>query len=225
MVGRIIPFLILFASCSVKEDDVRDLPQIKYGEHPRNVMDFKYVSPTCYLFIHGGAWAVGDKSDWHRMDKIVCPKGYSYAAMNYRLSNETDWRGMDEDVTRAIECLKSLGIKRVVLCGMSAGSMIALVHASHGDVDGVITWGTISDNTMDICNGLVPYANKYGQMSVRDSVFKMPITVIHGLKDDVTYLAQSIALAKKGAIFVGYPQYGHGLSEMELYQIFDKVIK
>lgn len=225
MVGRIIPFLIFFASCSIKEDDVQVLPQIKYGEHPRNVMNFQYVSPTCYLFIHGGAWAVGDKSDWYRMDRIVCGKGYSYAAMNYRLSNETDWRGMDEDVGKAIECLKQLGIKRVVLCGMSAGGMIALVHASHGDVDGVITWGTISDNTRHICNGLVPYANKYGQMSVVDSVFKMPIIAAHGLKDDVTYPIQSKQLIKNGAIFVPYAEHGHGLSEQELYNVFNNLIK
>lgn len=224
MVGRIIyliPFLFMLFSCT-KEKELDALPEIRYGQHERHVVDFKYVSPTCYLFIHGGGWATGDKSDWYRLDKVICGKGYSYAAMNYRLSNETNWQGMDSDVALCISKLKSLGIKKVILVGASAGSTIALVHGLKGY--DVISLATISNTDTLICSDLYPYARKYGNVSLWDSTY-YNLTLVHGDRDYITDIKQSQIMAAKGHKLHVMHGKGHTLTEAEIYELFDFLIK
>lgn len=223
MVGRInlIPFLFILFSCT-KEKEFDALPEIRYGQHERHVMYFKYVSPTCYLFIHGGGWATGDKSDWYRLDKVICGKGYSYAAMNYRLSNETDWKGMDLDVGFCISKLRSLGIKNVVLVGASAGSTIALIHGLKGY--DVISVATISRTDTLLCDNLYPYAHKYGNINLWDSAYTN-LVLVHGDMDYITDIQQSRVMAQKGHKLHIMHDKGHTLTEAEIYELFDFLIK
>lgn len=216
-----ITFVFILFSCT-KENDLQPLPEIRYGQHERHVIDFKYVSPTCYLFIHGGGWVAGDKSDWYRLDNVICGKGYSYAAMNYRLSNETDWKGMDSDVGLCISKLKSLGIKKVVLVGASAGSTIALVHGLKGY--DVISLATVSRTDTLLCDNLYPYAKKYGNVNLWDSTYSN-LTLVHGDMDYITDIEQSRVMAQKGHKLHIMHGKGHVLTEAEIYELFEFLIK
>jgi len=225
MVGRItylIPFLFILFSCT-KEKELEPLLEIRYGQHGRHVIDFKYVSPTCYLFIHGGAWAMGDKSDWYGIGEVICRKGYSYASMNYRLSNETDWTGMDSDVGFCISKLKSLGIKKVILVGSSAGSSIALVHGLKGY--DVISISTISRTDTLLCNNLYSYARKYGDVNLWDSIFTNKVTLVHGDMDYITDIEQSRAISRKGHKLHVVNSVGHDFTREQMHELFDFLIK
>ncbi len=83
---RILPFLVLLvvAHASVA-DEPKQLLNVPYGTHPRQVLDFyqaKSDKPTPVVFyIHGGGWQGGDKKT---NPKAFLDKGISVVAVNYR---------------------------------------------------------------------------------------------------------------------------------------------
>lgn len=220
----IVLFTFLTLLSCQKEELVNPIVEIQYGSHERNVMDYNYVSSTCYLFIHGGGWVQGDKSDWYSIYQMINSHGYSYAAMNYRFVNETDYIGIQEDVDKAVNFLRSQGIKNIILVGGSAGSHIALLYATNHNIQQVITIGTIATTTQYLTSFLNPHVKHYGNVSVLDSSFNCDLLAVHGELDTVTYIQQSIELQKKGAKLLRIPNGGHVLNEFELYQLFNSIL-
>jgi acetyl esterase/lipase len=108
-----------------------------YGSSPRQVLDL-YVpvegqGRPVVVFIHGGAFANGDKSElWPGLTRALLRGGYAVASANYRLVPEVRYPEPMQDVGQAIRYLAangaSLGVdgKRLVLSGSSAGGGIAL---------------------------------------------------------------------------------------------------
>lgn len=117
---------------------------IDYGSHPLQAMDFYPASKDfsgprpLIVFVHGGAWAGGDKSDSTGAAKIrhYTGNGYALASVNYRLLPEVDIEDQARDVAAAIARLrdssKELGIdkQRIVLMGHSAGAHLAALVAT-----------------------------------------------------------------------------------------------
>lgn len=214
---------VLFFSC-VKEKE-EQLTEYAYGPSPRHTMHFIPQNENCYLFIHGGGWIQGDKSDWHDTYKVVLRKGYSYAAMNHRFSNETDWRGMQEDIDRCVQKLKIAGIKNIYLVGASAGTSIALLYASNHDVKGVICFATIASTVEYVSPELEPYVLNYGEVSVFDSTFNCPLTLIHCKNDWLTYYTQSEMMNKGDAKLITLEGYVHVPGYEVIHDILDREIK
>lgn len=117
------------------------LNDIAYGTHERQIFDIaipQNPKSACgvILFIHGGGWIHGDKSE-HRDDIIkFSDEGYLCATMNYRFVTE-DLTVFDEldDVEAALREIKSISakygfsIEKSILSGVSAGAHLSLMYA------------------------------------------------------------------------------------------------
>lgn len=122
-----------------------DLANVKYGPHERNVFDLwkaKSSAPTpLVIFIHGGGFRGGDKSS-------VSPAaineylraGYSYAALNYRLTDTAPAPAAYLDCARAIQFLRhrakeyNIDPRLIASTGGSAGAGTSLWIAFHDDL-------------------------------------------------------------------------------------------
>jgi len=119
--------------------------EIAYGGHALQRMDFypgASATPGTPLptivFVHGGAWAGGDKSDSTGAAKIrhYTEAGYNLVSVNYRLLPEVAIEDQAADLAAAVDDLlanaKTLGIdrRRVVLMGHSAGAHLSALVAT-----------------------------------------------------------------------------------------------
>jgi acetyl esterase/lipase len=117
-----------------------------YGNHPRQVMDVylpanrSRTSTKLFLWIHGGAWTDGDKSEFSRFKPWLEAEfeDYAFVSMNYRLFNLTTgsnrFPNQEEDVKDAINYIQSRMSawdvsNEIVIAGASAGGHLALLHA------------------------------------------------------------------------------------------------
>jgi len=127
------------------EKPVPDLHDVRYGPHERNVLDLwraKSDSPTpLVVFIHGGGFRSGDKSDIPAsLLKYCLEAGISVASTNYRLSQQAPFPAPMLDSARAIQYLRShasewnLDPKRIAASGGSAGAGISLWLGFHDDL-------------------------------------------------------------------------------------------
>jgi acetyl esterase/lipase len=150
----IIAVLILAAvlsSCK-KEPDAREakiLRDVSYGEDVRQRMDIylpgerSRTSTVTVVFIHGGGWVEGDKSE---MDPYVDTlrkymPDYAIVNINYRLAANNSinlFPTQENDVKSAIEhyldkASEYLVSDGLVLLGASAGGHLAMLHAYKND--------------------------------------------------------------------------------------------
>ncbi len=146
---RVLPFLaLLLAGPNVRADELKQLLDVPYGKHPRQVLDFypaKSDKPTPVVFyIHGGGWQAGDKK---MNPKAFLDKGISVVSINYRYTKH----GVEDkveppvlaplsDAARALQFVRSkaaewnLDKKRIGATGGSAGGCSSLWLAFHADL-------------------------------------------------------------------------------------------
>ncbi|MDR1537207.1 MAG: alpha/beta hydrolase fold domain-containing protein [Clostridiales bacterium] len=120
----------------------RSFLDVKYGnESPSQILDIflpdEGAGPFPLLIhIHGGGFAVGDKRDGHvkkLLDSIK--KGYAFASINYRLSDEAVFPAAVLDCRAAIRFLKANAEKhsiipdRIATIGGSAGGNLSAILA------------------------------------------------------------------------------------------------
>ncbi|HVK14028.1 MAG TPA: alpha/beta hydrolase [Gemmataceae bacterium] len=122
-----------------------DVQDAKYGPHERNVLDLwkaKSGKPTpVVVFIHGGGFRAGDKSNLSPGLLARCLEaGISVAAINYRLSHQAPFPAPMLDGGRAVQFIRSqakewnLDPARIGATGGSAGAGISLWLAFHDDL-------------------------------------------------------------------------------------------
>lgn len=95
-----------------------------------------YRSGLGLIYLHGGAWYLGDKDFGTRpLFRHLVSQGHVIMDATYRLCPEVDIYGMIADVKRAVAWMKANAEKyrvnpeRVVLMGASAGGHLALLAA------------------------------------------------------------------------------------------------
>jgi acetyl esterase/lipase len=146
---RIIFLLaLLFVPPQTQADEPKQLLNVAYGSHPRQVLDFyqaKSDKPTPVVFyIHGGGWQGGSKNT---NPKAFLDKGISVVAINYRYVKngveekvEPPVKAPLEDAARALQFVRSkaaewnLDKKRIGATGGSAGGCSSLWLAFHDDM-------------------------------------------------------------------------------------------
>lgn len=127
------------------EKRIPDKANIPYGPHERNVLDFwqaKSDRPTpLIVYIHGGGFRKGDKSGLRPSLLNAClDEGFSFAAINYRLSHQASFPAFMHDGGRAVQFLRSRGSdwnidpQFVAATGESAGGGISLWLGFHDDL-------------------------------------------------------------------------------------------
>ena len=96
------------------------------------------------VFIHGGGWSGGDKSEFAAMAKEMAERGYVAVSVNYRLAPKYKFPANVEDVQRATRWLRVNGNllkvdpRRIGAMGASAGghlaSMLGVMEAKGGSI-------------------------------------------------------------------------------------------
>ena len=94
--------------------------------------------PPLVVWIHGGAWKLGDKGTWvHPL--FLLEHGYAVASVQYRFSQTATFPAQIEDCRAALRYLREhadeLGVdaRRVGVMGESAGGMLAALLATTAD--------------------------------------------------------------------------------------------
>ena len=91
---------LLFVAQFALAAELQPMLNVKYGEHPRNILDFypaKSDTPTPVVFyIHGGGWRGGDKKT---NPQAFNDAGISVVAINYRYVQN----GVEEKVTPPVK--------------------------------------------------------------------------------------------------------------------------
>ena len=88
------------------------------------------------LFIHGGGWIEGDRSQLRGYGILLARLGFVCMCNSYRLSNESIWPAQVQDVNCAIRYLRAnatdLGLDpdRIGVSGNSAGGHLSLMAAA-----------------------------------------------------------------------------------------------
>jgi acetyl esterase len=146
----LVPLLIVASTAAALTAWAQGKPQpdeanVPYGPHERNVLDLwkaKSDRPTPLLiFIHGGGFRAGDKSNLspNLLDRCLAA-GISVASINYRYSSQATYPGPMLDGVRAVQYLRSraaewnLDPDRFAAAGGSAGAGISLWIGFHDDL-------------------------------------------------------------------------------------------
>ena len=93
-------------------------------------------SRPAVLFIHGGGWIEGDRSQLRGYGILLARLGFVCMCNSYRLSNESIWPAQIQDVNCAIRYLRTnatdLGLdpNRIGVSGNSAGGHLSLMAAA-----------------------------------------------------------------------------------------------
>ncbi len=150
-------FIVLFTSCGKGDDDLRGGPgttgntesimtDVAYGSDPKQKMDIYLpanrttATTKVLIYIHGGAWAGGDKADINGAPLDTIRKrfpDYAFFNLNYRLAAfpaTNAFPAQELDVKAAVEYIYSrraeyLVTDKFVMMGGSAGGHLALLHA------------------------------------------------------------------------------------------------
>ena len=146
---RIVPLIVvLLVGLQSQADEPKQLIDVAYGSHPRQVLDFYRAEsdkPTPVVFyIHGGGWRGGDKKT---NPQAFLDKGISVAAINYRYTRngvedqvEPPVKAPLGDAARALQFVRSkaaewnLDKHRIGATGGSAGACTSLWLAFHDDL-------------------------------------------------------------------------------------------
>ena len=146
---RILPLIaVLFVGLQSRAAEPKQLINVAYGTHPRQVLDFYRAEsdkPTpVVLYIHGGGWQAGDKKT---NPKAFLDKGISVVAIHYRYVRngvedkvEPPVKAPLEDAARALQFVRSkaadwnLDKTRIGATGGSAGGCSSLWLAFHDDL-------------------------------------------------------------------------------------------
>jgi acetyl esterase/lipase len=228
----LIFLFLMVASCKKEQPFESDYPVDKklvienqlYGNNIRNVMDI-YLSKNrtndtkTIIFIHGGGWKAGDKSDFKYFASFFSDSGINTITMNYRYadaSNEIDYNEILADIGKAISFIKSNSKKygsnfnEITLFGASAGGHLALLYAYKcGNIKSVISLAgptDFNDEAILSINGMPELVNNVvGNSSYEKRSEASPITHVnntttllyHGKLDTIVPYSQSEKLFKK----------------------------
>lgn len=155
-------FLLFIWSCDSEKDENPDglLPALNlvnqaYGTDPKQTLDVylpagRSIEETPLLiYIHGGAWIDGSKSEFLDFQTLMEKSfpGYAFVSIDYRLFNlnngDNKFPTQENDVLKSIEYIlgKTAGwniSNKIILAGASAGGHLALLHGyKHQDIGNI----------------------------------------------------------------------------------------
>ena len=108
---------------------------VPYGTHERQKLDIytptkKQKSTDIIIFIYGGSWKSGEKSNYRFIAQPFTKAGFVTIVPNYRLYPEVRFPEFNKDVAKAVAWVhqnfsRSKDSKNIILVGHSAGAHIA----------------------------------------------------------------------------------------------------
>eukprot|EP00924_Labyrinthula_sp_SR-Ha-C_P002669 augustus_masked-scaffold_13-processed-gene-3.7-mRNA-1 protein AED:1.00 eAED:1.00 QI:0/-1/0/0/-1/1/1/0/314 len=166
---RILFITYLFTKMTETTSTYTEHLNLQYGPDSlgeRNQLDlftpsFPSVTTPPYpvvLFIHGGQWRRGDKSQIFQYNRVkaLTSAGFALASINWEYSSSAKWPAQLEDVVKALDFLSDtenslkyqIDCSRLVLFGQSSGAHLALMGGLKVEqltkkklkVSGVVSW-------------------------------------------------------------------------------------
>ena len=138
-----MPFFCLVINMKIQQGRVSIKEGIVIGEGGgRSLKADIFLPPLeeknrpAVLFIHGGGWIEGDRSQLRGYGILLARLGFVCMCNSYRLSNESIWPAQIQDVNCAIRYLRAnatdLGLdpNRIGVSGNSAGGHLSLMAAA-----------------------------------------------------------------------------------------------
>jgi len=121
---------------------------IAYGEHPLQTFDIHYDQSSkkksaVIIFIHGGAFIAGDKSDDEIFDNVLnyfARNGLTGINANYRLAPDYKWPSGAEDIADIIQWIAinhesyNLDTDNIFLMGHSAGAAHVATYSFNEEI-------------------------------------------------------------------------------------------
>jgi acetyl esterase len=118
----------------------------RYGSDPHQALEV--LQPTkkgsgrpAVVFVHGGGWNSGSRTEWRFAEQKVAAKGWVAFSIDYRLEPPAEFPAPIDDTYVAVRWIrahaKTYGVdpKRIALVGASAGAQLALMVATKGADD------------------------------------------------------------------------------------------
>lgn len=134
------PFIAVPDTIEVKKD-------VQYGTGGEKPLLLDLYRPKALdrtgpglVFIHGGGWRGGKRSDYHYYGVKFAERGYVLATITYRLSGEAPFPAAVQDAKCAVRWMranaKRLGVdpNKIAVVGGSAGGHLALLVGYTADV-------------------------------------------------------------------------------------------
>lgn len=161
------------------------------SDNPRHRLDVyvperpNYIPMPVVIYIHGGNWQEGDKSEAaQRMVPLLRQGDYAVVAINYRLTDEAQWPAPLHDVKAAIRWTRAqadryhFDVQRIALWGREAGGLLALVSG-------------MSNHAPDMAGNLGPYTHIRSDVSA--------VVNYYGVSDINALLKQSSTIDRASA--------------------------
>jgi acetyl esterase/lipase len=121
-------------------DDIEEILGVEYGAGGQRKLQLDLYLPKgrtkptpAIIFIHGGAWKSGKRSDMKFYCVKFAEKGYVTATVTYRLMDEAPFPAAVRDVKCAVRWLRANAVKyqvdpnRIAVSGNSAGGHLSLM--------------------------------------------------------------------------------------------------
>lgn len=118
---------------------VQSEENIEYGEDENQKLDFYFKeeeSDKLIVIVHGGAWVLGDKSQFTQVAKFFARSGYSTVNMNYRLTPEWKYDAPLVDISTVLKMVEADKSKfklkddyKIILLGHSAGAHLVCLYS------------------------------------------------------------------------------------------------
>lgn len=159
-----------------------DIPYARVGTHTLLLdlhMPTGVSNPPLVVYLHGGAWRIGDKEE---APPFLVERGYAVASLNFRSSEEARFPANVHDIKAGIRFLRANATKygyradRIAVSGSSSGGhLAALVGVTNGHKELEGTVGTHHGESSDV-QAIVAWVGAYNLETV------IPQSTPEGLK-------------------------------------------
>jgi arylformamidase len=132
------PLLALFLAIPLPADEPKAHRGLAYAEPKNERQTLDVYAPTegkqnlpVVVWIHGGGWQAGDKSDVQKKPQAFADKGFVFVSINYRLLPKATIKQMAQDVAKAIRWVHDHARdyggdpSTILVMGHSAGAQLA----------------------------------------------------------------------------------------------------
>ncbi|MDZ4402739.1 alpha/beta hydrolase [Prosthecobacter sp.] len=208
-------FLLLLACTSGWCDTQTDLEYAKAGDWSLK-LDLhrpQAVNPPLIIYVHGGAWRAGSKSDVPVAELL--DHGFAIASVDYRLSTQSRFPAQIHDIKAAIRFLRAnaarfqVNSEKIAIIGSSAGGhLAALVGVTNGHKELEGTIGENLDQSSDVScivsfygasnlQSILGQSTEFG-LTVRIPALKLLLGEVPEQKPELAKLASPVAHLDKG---------------------------
>ncbi|MDP4172560.1 MAG: alpha/beta hydrolase [Bacteroidota bacterium] len=171
-------------------DSLIFLSDITYASYGKRILKLDIISPvdTNYLklfpaviFVHGGGWRSGNKSQERALAQRISLKGYVSLLVDYRLSTEALYPAAVLDLKKAIRWIRAnanrynIDPNKIAILGCSSGGHLStLVGTTSGvkKLTDTLDYNEYSDSVSAIINidGIVDFTNSESKENSHDPI-------------------------------------------------------